>query len=57
MGLSAWPGFRVAPWPGTVFIWQGSAAWTFAPDFWVLAVAVEILGIGVSGSRLAFSDM
>ena len=57
MGLSAWPGFGVAPWLGTVLIWQRSAVWTFAPHFWVSAVAVRILGIGVSGSRLAFSDV
>ena len=57
MGLSAWPGFGVAAWRGTVFISRGSAVWTLAPHFWVLAVAVGILGIVVSGSRLALSDM
>ena len=44
-------------WPGTVFIWRGSAVWTLAPLFRVSAVSVGISGIGVSGSSLAFSDM
>ena len=36
----------------------GSAVWTLAPHFWgSAAVSVAILGIGVSGSCLAFSDM
>ena len=57
MGLHAWFGFGVAAWPGTVFIWQRSAVWTLAPHFRVSAVSVGILVIGVSRSRLAFSDM
>ena len=57
VGLSAWPGFGVAAWQGTVFISQRSAVWTLAPHSWVSAVAVGILGIGVSESRLALSDI
>ena len=57
MGLRAWSGFGVAAWPGTVFIWRRSAVWTLAPHFRVSAVSVWILVIGVSRSRLAFTDM
>ena len=53
VGLSAWPGVGVAAWRGTLLV--GECCLDLGTSFSVSTVAVRILGIGVSGSRLSSS--